>query len=86
MERGGTRPPCRFCKKFASSDTERNPTVGRCQTLSAKNWKTLQRYYEHRACGGEVTDPIMRKNFGMIEHLLSQFDRDLQRAHLMAPM
>ena len=74
----GLRTPCKFCPKC--QDKEATPQAGRKATLSLRNWRTLQLYYEHQAAGGEVTDLILRKNFGTIAQILDLHERRERQA------
>jgi len=73
------RPPCAACPK-CRDDTEKTPEVGGKVSLSPKNRRTLQCYYEQLAGGGVVTDPITRKNLGIIAELFDQHDRGQRQA------
>ena len=79
----GTMPPCVKCAKCQGRPYgEQRPAVGRLSELSRKNRRTLWAYYEHEACGGQITDPITRRNFGTIRWLIDKLGRDVSTAAL----
>jgi hypothetical protein len=60
----GANPPCRTCPKI-SPENEKN-----C-TLSEKNWKTIQLWYQSKATGGNVPlDDIARENLGLVQYVM----------------
>ena len=75
----GSRTPCHFCPKCRRAD-RKDPRAGEAATLSVKNQRTLRLYYQQQAGGGEVIDPITRKNFGMIAEILDSYDRQQRQA------
>jgi hypothetical protein len=78
-----SRTPCRLCPKCDDSP-EASPRVGRQRELSGRNRKTLDLYYQHRACPGPADD-ILRRNMGIIEELLSTYDRAVMKIVLTIP-
>lgn len=79
----GSKPSCLACPKVTRLPADRrNPKEGEKQTLSAKNWRTLILYYEHRAARKIVRDPLTAQNFGVIERILDEHDRGQRKAIL----
>jgi hypothetical protein len=74
-----SKPPCQFCPKCRNSD-EKSPRAGHAATLSPKNWKTFRLYHQQRIGGGTVTDPITRKNFGILAEMFDHYDRQQRQA------
>jgi hypothetical protein len=77
----GCRPPCLSCVKCTHA-TERTPESGRYCDLSRRNQLTLTCYYQQQAAPGP-TDDVMRRNFGVIYEVLTNYDRSVQQAALM---
>ena len=75
----GSKLPCKRCPK-CEGEKEASPEVGKRSTLAMRNYRTLRLYHEHQAAGGEVTDAIMRKNFGIIRQITDLIDRSQRRA------
>ena len=79
MERPrGVPTPCLRCPK-CTGVRRPNPTDGSKATLSEKNMKTLALYYEHQAAPMLISDPIVRRNFGLIHRILAAYDRTQAR-------
>lgn len=78
LRKPGSQLPCQACVKCKG---QRNPSprVGRQRSLSPKNRKTLERYFEYQACHEAPTDPIARQNFGIIEELFRSHGHDSLR-------
>ena len=84
LRKRSQKPACLTCPKCRGCN-EQSPEVGRKSDLSRKNQRTLQLYYEHQACPGEVTDLILRRNFGIIHQQFENYKLALQRALLSVP-
>lgn len=62
-------PPCYLCPK---SDADRPSPENE---LSARNWRTLELYYQAKAGLPVPEDPIVRRNFGLIAWTLADVAR-----------
>lgn len=74
----GTHPPCWQCPK-CKGHSKPSPDVGRRLRLSGRNLRTYARFWEHRAAGGVLADPITRKNFGLLLSIFEGLDRVYRR-------
>jgi hypothetical protein len=56
---------------------KQSPKAGARRTLSAKNWRTLEFYYEIKATGGAGAklDALARRNLGLIARTLAEHER-----------
>ncbi len=75
------RPSCQSCSK-CYGQVKASPRIGKQHTLSNRNWQTYMLFHEHQGSGGEVCDPIMRHNFGII-HLVLDGHRHGQQRHII---
>jgi len=72
------RPNCRGCPKCQGLPLDQqNPKAGSKRTLSTKNWRTLEFYYEVQAVGvGDIKlDAMARRNMGLIARTLAEYER-----------
>ena len=66
----GTQPPCVRCPK-------QSPERAKEIVLSEKNWRAFAHYEEAKAVGvtdEERRDPIVRRNFAVIEQVVKAFE------------
>jgi hypothetical protein len=56
---------------------KQSPKAGARRTLSAKNWRTLDLFYEVQAAGtaGVKLDSLARRNLGLIARTLAEHER-----------
>jgi len=69
--------PCNQCPRRDGNDKI---------VLSRKNRQTMDCYFEHKATGGTVADPIARRNFGLLERLFDRHRREQRQAILTATL
>ena len=72
------RPNCRGCAKCDGLPLDQQiPKEGSKRTLSAKNWRTLDFYYQVQAVGaGDIKlDSLARQNMGLIARTLAEHER-----------
>jgi hypothetical protein len=72
----GTLPPCVRCPK-------QSPERAKEFELSAKNWRAFAHYQEAKAVGlteNERTDPIVRRNFAVIDQIVKAFEAKSEAA------
>ena len=72
------KPNCRGCPKCQGLPLDQqSPKAGSKRTLSIKNWRTLEFYYEVQAVGvGSVKlDALARRNMGLIARTLAEYER-----------
>jgi hypothetical protein len=67
--RKGTKPNCKECPK-------KSPEQAHLYELSRPNRLTLELYWQYR--GRPVQDPIMLRNFGIIEQLYREHEMQVQ--------
>jgi hypothetical protein len=76
-----TPTPCAKCPK-CEGFTEKSSRIGRLVTLSDKNRRTIQVYYEVQAtfgrCLSEVAanDAVLVQNMGIIAEAIAEFERE----------
>lgn len=73
----GTLPPCEKCPK-------ESPERAKDIELSAKNWAAYGHYLECRTVGlsdGERRDPLVRRNAGIIDRAVREFERRESARH-----
>lgn len=72
------KPSCRGCPKCHGLPLDKqSPKAGARRTLSAKNWRTLDLFYEVQAAGtaGVKLDSLARRNLGLIARTLAEHER-----------
>lgn len=71
----GAKLACSACPKCAGIEGPRSPEVGAVRDLSPKNRQLVRAYHEVKAAGLRVSDPLFRRNLGVVQEIIDSHSR-----------